>query len=298
MDWNQAISSYKDYLTIERGLSENSVVSYVFDIKRITDFLLENDMERSPLTINADDLRVVLYQGNRKYETSSQSRLISSLKGFFSYLVFEKQRQDNPMDLIEAPKIKRTLPDILSLDEVDGLIACIDKNSKQASRNHAIVELLYSCGLRVSELIALQLSNLFFEDGYIVVIGKGNKQRFIPICDHAQQLILDYINSDRKKLDIKQEYQDIVFLNRRGKQLTRAMIFTIVKRLGDLSGCTKKVSPHSLRHSFATHLLENGANLHAIQLMLGHEHITTTEIYLHLNKEHLRKTLYECHPRS
>ena len=227
----------------------------------------------------------------------TQARIISGLKGFFNYLVFEDYREDNPMDLIETPKIGRKLPDTLSETEINSLIAAIDLSKPEGERNRAIIETLYGCGLRVSELINLKLSDLYFDEDFIQVTGKGNKQRFVPISGINQKYINIYRNEVRVHLPIQKEYEDIVFLNRRGKQLTRAMIFTIVKQLAEKVGLQKNISPHTFRHSFATHLLENGADLRAIQQMLGHESITTTEVYMHVNRSYLSKVLNEFHPR-
>ena len=227
----------------------------------------------------------------------TQARIISGLKGFFNYLVFEDYREDNPMDLIETPKIGRKLPDTLSEEEINNLIAAIDLSKPEGERNRAILETLYGCGLRVSELINLKLSDLYFDEDFIKVTGKGNKQRFVPISDVNKKYINIYWKEVRVHLPIKKEHEDFVFLNRRGKRLTRAMIFTIVKRLAEAIGLDKNISPHTFRHSFATHLLENGADLRAIQQMLGHESITTTEVYMHVNRKHLNKVLMDFHPR-
>ncbi|MEW7278133.1 site-specific tyrosine recombinase XerD [Aquimarina sp. 2201CG1-2-11] len=298
MKWNHAIKDYTHYLKIERGLSENSIVNYTLDIERLLKFLEDQKIDSSPLTIQKEILQQFIFETAKLVNPRSQSRIISGLKSFFNYLVFEDYRESNPMELIEAPKIGRKLPDTLSVDEIDDIIAQIDLSTPEGERNRAIIETLYGCGLRVSELTDLKLSSLFFEEGYIKVTGKGDKQRFVPIGDITKKYINLYITEIRAHLIIQKGHEDTLFLNRRGKQLTRAMIFTIIKRLVEKSGIQKKVSPHTFRHSFATHLLENGADLRAIQLMLGHESITTTEIYMHVDTSHLKEVIHNFHPRK
>ncbi len=227
----------------------------------------------------------------------AQGRLISGLKGFFSYLVFEEYRKDNPLELIESPKTGRKLPDTLSTAEIDALISEIDLSSEQGERNRAMLETLYGCGLRVSELIGLKISDIFEDEGFLKVTGKGNKQRFVPISFHTLKFINIYRKEVRVHLTVAEEASDTLFLNRRGKPLSRAMVFTIVKQLTEKAGIRKNVSPHTFRHSFATHLLQNGADLRAIQQMLGHESITTTEVYTHIDKKHLTEVLNTFHPR-
>ncbi len=297
MKWNHAIKDYQHYLRIERGLSENSIVNYSLDIKRLLNFLEKNEITITPLSIEKEILQQFVFETAKLVNARSQSRIISGLKSFFNYLVFEDYRETNPMELIDSPKIGRKLPDTLSVEEIDQIIAQIDLSTPEGERNRAIVETLYACGLRVSELIELKLSDLFFDEGYINVIGKGGKQRFVPIGESTQKYITIYTDEIRNHLDIKNGHEDTLFLNRRGKQLTRAMIFTIVKRLVEKAGIHKQVSPHTFRHSFATHLLENGADLRAIQLMLGHESITTTEIYMHVDRSHLKEVIHNFHPR-
>ncbi|MFC5045666.1 site-specific tyrosine recombinase [Aquimarina hainanensis] len=297
MKWEHAIKDYTYYLKIERGLSENSIHSYSLDIKKLLIFLENRKLQVSPITIEKEILQQFIYEIAKILNERSQSRVISGLKSFFNYLVFEEYRETNPMELIEAPKIGRKLPDTLSVEEIDMLINAIDLSIAEGERNRAIIETLYGCGLRVSELTNLKLSNLFFEEGYISVIGKGNKQRFIPIGETTQKFITIYKNESRVHLPIQKGHEDILFLNRRGRQLTRAMIFTIVKRLAEKTSLQKSISPHTFRHSFATHLLENGADLRAIQLMLGHESITTTEIYMHMDRTHLTEIINTYHPR-
>ncbi|AXT59733.1 site-specific tyrosine recombinase XerD [Aquimarina sp. AD10] len=297
MKWEHAIKDYIHYLRIERGLSENSIINYHLDLKRLLGFLEAGEIDTSPLQIEKEILQQFIFETAKLVNARSQSRIISGLKSFFNYLVFEDYRETNPMELIESPKIGRKLPDTLSVEEIDHIIAQIDLSKPEGERNRAIIETLYGCGLRVTELIELKLSNLFFEEGYISVTGKGDKQRFVPIGETTQKFITIYTQEIRNHIDIKKGFEDTLFLNRRGRQLTRAMIFTIVKRLVEKAGIHKQVSPHTFRHSFATHLLENGADLRAIQLMLGHESITTTEIYMHIDRSHLTQVMNEFHPR-
>jgi integrase/recombinase XerD len=298
MNWQQAIKDYQNYLRIERGLSVNSVASYTLDINKLVKWLHENSIEITPLSISEETLQQFIYHIAKSVNPRSQSRIISGLRGFFNYLIFEDYRKTNPMELIESPKIGRKLPDTLSTSEINTLIAAIDLSSPQGERNRALLETLYGCGLRVSELITLKISDLFFDEGFIKVTGKGDKQRFVPIGDATIKYINLYRNEIRVHQDIHPIAKDTIFLNRRGKPLTRAMIFTIVKRLGVKAGIKKTISPHTFRHSFATHLLENGANLRAIQQMLGHESITTTEVYTHVDKTHLTSVMNQFHPRK
>ncbi|WP_299228757.1 site-specific tyrosine recombinase/integron integrase [uncultured Psychroserpens sp.] len=302
MKWQNAIQDYKHYLKIERGLSKNSIDNYVFDILKLVTFLEDNSINSSPIVIDHETVQSFIYTVSKSLNARSQSRLISGLRSFFSYLVFEDYRKTNPLDRIESPKIGRKLPDTLSTQEIDALINAIDLTKVYngisiGERNRAILETLYSCGLRVSELINLRVSDLFFEEGFIKVTGKGDKQRFVPIGANTQK----YINIwkvERAKISINEESKDTLFLNHRGSQLTRAMIFTIIKDLAKLINLNKSISPHTFRHSFASHLLENGADLRAIQLMLGHESITTTEIYVHVDRSHLKNVLMQFHPRN
>ncbi|WP_304142957.1 site-specific tyrosine recombinase XerD [Mesoflavibacter zeaxanthinifaciens] len=298
MNWTQAKTDFSTYLKIERGLSDNTINSYLLDVEKLIVFLKENNSGDSPLNISKETIKEFVYQTAKQLNARSQSRLISGLKGFFNYLVFENYRDDNPVDHIEAPKIGRKIPDTLSLNDINKLIAAIDLSHPQGTRNKAILETLYGCGLRVSELINLKISDLFFNEGFIKVTGKGDKQRFVPIMEHTQKYIDIYKNEIRNHLNIDPEHSDILFLNRRGKQLTRAMIFTIIKNLAKTINLQKTISPHTFRHSFATHLLENGADLRAIQLMLGHESITTTEIYTHIDRSQLTEVINNFHPRK
>ena len=298
MKWNSALTDYKYYLKLERGLSDNSIESYSLDVVKLIRVLDDNNINTTPLTIESNILKEFIYQVAKVVNERSQARLISGLKSFFNYLLFEDYRADNPLELIESPKIGRKLPDTLSVDDIDKLSAAVDLSKPEGERNRAIIETLYGCGLRVSELTSLKLSDLFFEEGFIKVTGKGNKERFVPIGPLTQKYITIYRTEIRIHQNIQPSFEDTLFLNRRGKQLTRAMIFTIVKRLAEKISLNKNISPHTFRHSFATHLLENGADLSAIQLMLGHESITTTEIYMHVDRSHLAKVIEQFHPRK
>ena len=298
MKWAQALKDYTHYLKIERGLSQNSINNYVFDVKKLINYLEDNSVKTSPITITKNEITEFIYSISKGLNARSQARLISGLRSFFGYLVFEDYRKDNPLDLIESPKIGRKLPDSLSTEEINDLISAIDLSKPEGERNRAILETLYGCGLRVSELTNLKLSDLFFEEGYIKVTGKGDKQRLVPIVAATQKYINLYVREIRSHIKIQPGHEDTVFLNRRGKQLTRAMIFTIIKQLCEKIGLKKTVSPHTFRHSFATHLLNHGADLRSIQLMLGHESITTTEIYVHADRQYLSKVINKFHPRK
>jgi len=298
MNWDFYIKSFQSYLKIERGLSKNTITNYSFDMERLCLFLSDNNIEVSPLKINEETIQQFVYTISSQVNARSQARIISGLKSFFSYLIFEDYRKDNPMELIESPKTARKLPDTLAVEEIDALIAAIDLSTNEGERNKAMLETLYSCGLRVSELVALKISDLFFDEGFIKITGKGNKERFVPIANQTQNYILIYKDNVRTEVPVKKEFTDTLFLNRRGGQLTRAMVFTIIKNLASKIGLKKKISPHTFRHSFATHLLENGADLRSIQLMLGHESITTTEIYLHLDRTFLTEVINNFHPRK
>lgn len=298
MKWKEILTSYQSYLRIERGLSKNTIENYGFDIERLCLFLDENEIVISPISITEETVQQFIYSVSKEVNPRSQARIISGLKSFFGYLIFEDYRTDNPMELIESPKTGRKLPDTLSVAEIDSLIAAIDLSTNEGERNRAMLETLYGCGLRVSELIGLKISDLFFEEGFIKITGKGNKQRFVPIGNSTQKFIQIYKDFKRTELQIKKGHEDTLFLNRRGSQLTRAMIFTIIKDLAVEIELYKNISPHTLRHSFATHLLENGADLRSIQLMLGHESITTTEIYVHLDRRFLTEVINTYHPRK
>ncbi len=297
MNWTTYIKSFQSYLRIERGLSKNTIDNYSFDIERLCLFLEENKIEVSPIKISEEQVQQFIYAVSKEVNARSQARIISGLKSFFSYLIFEDYRATSPMELIEAPRLGRKLPDTLSIQDIDSLIEAINLEKNEGERNRAMLETLYGCGLRVSELTTLKISDLFFEEGFIKITGKGNKQRFVPISEVTIKYI-DFYRIKRNNLLIQKGYEDTLFLNRRGKQLTRAMIFTIIKDLAVKIGLNKSISPHTFRHSFATHLLENGADLRAIQLMLGHESITTTEIYVHLDRKHLTQIMNNFHPRK
>lgn len=298
MHWKQIISDYKYYLRIERGLSVNSVESYGLDIWKLVNYLDQYQIKHTPSTIDSQALHDFIYLTTKTLSARSQARLISGLKSFFSYLVFEDYREDDPTVLIETPKLGRKLPNTLSLDEIDLLISSIDLSKSEGERNRCMLETLYSCGLRATELISLKISELYFEEGFIRVQGKGNKQRFVPIAPSAIKYITIYVNEIRSHISIKKGHEDFLFLNRRGSQLTRAMLFTIIKNTAKKAGIKKSISPHTFRHSFATHLLQNGADLRAIQQMLGHQSITTTEIYMHLNQKDLANVISKHHPRN
>ncbi|KQB43048.1 Tyrosine recombinase XerC [Flavobacterium aquidurense] len=279
-------------------MSKNTIENYSFDIERLCLFLETNQIEVSPLKITDETVQDFIYAVAKEVNPRSQARIISGLKSFFNYLIFEDYRNDSPLELIETPKTGRKLPDTLSLQEIDALIAAIDLSSNEGERNRAMIETLYGCGLRVSELVTLKISDLFFDEGFIKITGKGNKERFVPIGKLTQKYIQIYQKEVRVHLNIKKGHEDTLFLNRRGNQLTRAMIFTIIKDLAVKINLHKNISPHTLRHSFATHLLENGADLRSIQLMLGHESITTTEIYVHLDRSFLKEVMHSYHPRK
>ena len=297
MSWETSIKGFKSYLLIERSLSDNSVQAYICDVKKFADYAIA--IELSELKVNRIDISNFLAQINQEdISPRSQARIISGIKAFYKYLIMEDYLKINPTELIESPKIGLKLPDTLSLVEIDKLISAVDLTSKQGERNRSIIETLYSCGLRVSELVNLQLSNIDFKNGYLKVIGKGDKERLAPIGGRAIKYLTIYINEVRNHQEIKKGNEDFVFLNNRGAKLTRVMIFLIIQKLTDRIGLKKKISPHTFRHSFASHLIEGGADLRAVQEMLGHESITTTEIYTHLDNEYLRSNIIQFHPRS
>ena len=297
MSWKQSIKEFKSYLRIERSLSDNTIDSYLRDIQKLANFSEEKHL--TELEITKSEVKEFIAEINKEgISARSQSRIISGIKAFYKYLILEDYLKINPTELIETPKIGMKLPDTLSIEEIDSLISTIDLSHPQGERNRAILEVLYSCGLRVSELTNLKLSNIRFKEGYVKVVGKGNKERFAPIGSSAIKFLNTYLKEIRNHQDIKKGSEDIVFLNRRGNKLTRVMIFTIIKQLAEKIGMKKKISPHTFRHSFATHLIEGGADLRAIQEMLGHESITTTEIYTHLDREYLRESIMQFHPRA
>ena len=297
MSWETSIKGFKSYLQIERSLSDNSVQAYIRDVNKFANYAIPSKL--SELKITREDISNFLVKLNKEdISARSQARIISGIKAFYKYLIIEDYIKYDPTELIESPKIGLKLPDTLSLIEIDKLIAAIDLSSKQGERNRAILESLYSCGLRVSELVNLQLSNIHFNEGYLKVIGKGDKERLAPIGGKALKCLEIYINEVRNHQNIQKGHEDFVFLNNRGAKLTRVMIFLIIQKLAEQIGLKKKISPHTFRHSFATHLIEGGADLRAVQEMLGHESITTTEIYTHLDKDYLRSNIIQFHPRS
>ena len=297
MGWKAKITDYKNYLKIERALSENSIDSYVRDLLKLVNYIETYSEDSTPNTINKTQIQQFIYEVSKVISPRTQARIISGLRSFFDYLVFEGYREDNPLDLIQSPKIGRKLPDVLSNDEITEIIKSIDLSHPQGERNKTILETIYGCGLRVSELINLKVSDLFFEEGFIKVTGKGDKVRFVPVHPYTQKLISSYISHIRSHITPSKEDSDIVFLNRRGKKLTRQMIFIILKDLCAKVNIQKNVSPHTLRHSFATYLLKEGVDLRAIQQLLGHESITTTEIYVHLDNSYLQNVVEKFHPR-
>ncbi|MDB5206426.1 MAG: xerD [Flavisolibacter sp.] len=295
--WEPYKKGFKAYLQLERLLSDNSIVAYLSDIEKFTQFLLSADLKKSPSEIDLKILQqFIKWIAELGMMQTSQARIISALRTFYKYCLLEDITTVDPTSLLEAPKLKRVLPDTLSFDEIEDILSQIDLSTPEGTRNKAIIETMYSCGLRVSEAVNLKLSQLFFDVGFVRVIGKGNKERLIPIGSSAIKFILIYVNSIRNQQVIQTGEEDIVFLNRRGKRLTRVMIFIIIKDLVKKAAIKKTISPHTFRHSFATHLVEGGADLRAVQEMLGHESITTTEIYTHLDREFLRKTLEQFHP--
>ena len=298
MQWKNALKDYQIYLRLERGLSENSISSYTYDIQGFISYIETYSPQLTIRNCQKDDTQAYIYHLAKQVNARSQSRQISGLKSFFNFLIFEGYREDSPMDLIDTPKIGRKLPAVLSVKEIDRLLTAIDLSHAQGYRNLTILETLYGSGLRVSELISLKISDLHFEENLLLITGKGNKQRLVPLGGVCKQKLKVYVEEVRVHVPVKKDYRDIVFLNQHGKQLTRAMIFTIVRQTAANAGIEKKISPHTFRHSFATHLLENGADLRSIQLMMGHENITTTEVYMHLDTQHLSKSLQAFHPRG
>lgn len=297
MSWERSIKGFKSYLQIERSLSQNSVQAYIRDIKKLA--IYASQIELTEIQVTRKEISNFLNElKDHNISARSQARIISGIKAFYKYLIIEDYTNINPTELIDSPRIGLKLPDTLSIIEIDKLIEAIDLSSKQGERNRAILETLYSCGLRVSELINLQLSNINFKDKYLKVIGKGNKERLAPIGGRALKYLAIYINEIRNHQSIKKGDEDFVFLNNRGAKISRVMIFLIIQKLTKLIGLKKKISPHTFRHSFATHLIEGGADLRAVQEMLGHESITTTEIYTHLDKDYLRSNIIQFHPRG
>jgi integrase/recombinase XerD len=295
--WDSYKKGFKAYLQLEKSLSDNSVQAYLRDMNRLTDFLLEFKIEKTPGDISLRDLQQYLKWLNKLGMTaSSQARMISAIRTFYKYCALEDISKNDPSLLLESPKLKRTLPDVLSFEEIEKIIDAIDLSKAEGVRNKAILETMYSCGLRVSEIVNLRISQLYLDVGFIRVTGKGDKERLVPVGKSATKHISIYKNDVRVHSAVKQGYEDILFLNNRGSRLSRVMIFLVIKDLAQKAGIHKKISPHTFRHSFATHLIEGGAGLRAVQEMLGHESITSTEIYTHLDREFLRKTLEQFHP--
>jgi len=297
MKWSNAIEDFGYYLGIERGLSENTIINYQLDLKALVQFLENHGIDQTPINIKAETLQQFIYEEAKEKSAYSQSRRISGLKSFFKFLVFEKYRDDQPIQWLEAPKIGRKLPDTLNFDEIIKMLEVIDLSKPEGIRNRAILETLYGSGLRVSELVKLQKSDLFAKEKIVRITGKGNKQRLVPLGDFALDFIQTYLTEVQVYQKIQKGFENFVFLNRNGKALTRNMIFLIVQKTAELAGIRKKVSPHTFRHSFATHLLENGADLRSIQVLLGHESITTTEIYTHIDTRYLQQVMEKFHPR-
>ena len=299
MTWNEAIENYANYLRFEKNASENTIEAYVSDLQKLQDFAEQNLMNITPITISYEHLQEFLYQISKiNYSKRTQARWISSIKGFFGFLLEDELREDNPSALLETPKLGLYLPDTLSLEEIEKLISATEENTDLAKRNRCMIEVLYGCGLRVSELTELQISNINFKENYLKIQGKGDKVRFVPLADYTADFIKNYINNIRSKQKINPKHSDILFLNSRGTQISRQMVFLIIKEIVRKAGIQKNISPHTFRHSFATHLLQNGADLRFIQEMLGHSSITTTEIYTHLNTEELHETILKYHPRN
>lgn len=299
MDWRSAIKGFQAYLKLEKGLSDNSIEAYSRDIDKLQQFANSSPNSIKPDTFTLNDLRQFINWVNELgMIPSSQARILSGIKSFYKYLLAEDMIKNNPAELLESPKKIRKLPDTLSYQDINRLIEAIDLSKPDGNRNKAIIEVLYSCGLRVSELTELKLSNLYLEIEFVKVIGKGNKERLVPIGGEAIKALKLWIEHDRIHIPIKKGEEDMVFLNRRGSRLSRVYIFMLIKQLAEAAGIKKSISPHTLRHSFATHLVEGGADLRAVQEMLGHESITTTEIYTHLDREYLKETIISYHPRN
>ena len=296
--WKICLEEFENFLKFERNMSDNTVSNYIYDLKKLNNFIKQNKIAVEPSNINVDIIREFLYHESKKIKSRTQGRLISSLNTFFGFLIIENKIISNPIKKVSYPKNKYIIPEILSLEEIDKIIFQASLNSSNGERNKAIFELMYSCGLRVSELINLKISNLFFKESLIKVIGKGNKSRFVPVSKIAKKLVLFYIENIRCNVKIKKGYDDSLFLNNRGMKLSRVMVFLILKKITSELGIKKNISPHTFRHSFATHMIQNGADIISIQKMMGHENITTTEKYLNVDKKHLFETLTKFHPRK
>ncbi|UFK96891.1 site-specific tyrosine recombinase XerD [Kaistella faecalis] len=299
MTWDEKIKDFENFLRFERNFSDNTLDAYLRDVRKLRDYA-EFDMDNTgPLTITYENIQEFLFQfSKKKFSERTQARWISSIKAFFKYLVEDEAREDNPATLLEGPKLGLYLPDTLSFDDVNRIIKVINISTDLGRRNHCMIEVLYGCGLRVSELIDLKISNINFKESYLKVEGKGDKSRFVPLAAYTSKLIKEYIRDIRSKYKINKKCEDILFLNSRGSSMSRVIVFIIIKELTEKAGINKKISPHTFRHSFATHLLQNGADLRYIQEMLGHSSITTTEIYTHLKNEELRDVILNYHPRN
>ncbi len=299
MKWEDSKKGFESFLRLEKGLSANSIAAYINDINKLMTYADEELKKLSPEKVKLNHLKkFVEWINDKGVSPRTQARTISGIKSFYKYLLIEGKITSDPTSLLESPKIGRKLPDVLTIEEIDLMIDTVDLNKAEGQRNKAMLETLYSCGLRVSELVNLKISNLSFDQGYIKVEGKSNKERLVPVSEKAIEEINKYTDVYRKTLKISKDSEDILFLNRRGKKLSRVMIFTIIKNLALKAGFEKKISPHTFRHSFATHLINGGADLRAVQEMLGHESILTTEIYTHLDRDYLKSTLQQFHPRS
>lgn len=299
MKWEESKKGYENYLKLEKSLSENSVSAYINDINKLVEFLSKNYKKTGPEKVKLQHLKNFVEWLNEKgVSPRTQARTISGIKSFFKYLLIEEKISGDPTALLESPKIGRKLPDILSMEEIDQLIDAVDLDKAEGQRNKAMLETLYSCGLRVSELVNLKLTNLFFDQGFVKIEGKAGKERLVPVSSRAVNEINKYMDGYRQNLKIQKDSENILFLNRRGKKLSRVMVFTIIKNLAEKINLNKRISPHTFRHSFATHLINGGADLRAVQEMLGHESILTTEIYTHLDRDYLKNTIHQFHPRS
>lgn len=297
--WDAEVKEYRNFLKLEKGLSENSIQAYVNDLKKLVQFLEIKEFDAGPAKVDPEMLRAFITWINELgLNARSQSRIISGIKSFFKYLALEERIAADPSLLLESPRIGRKLPEVLSIEEIDRLFAAIDLSKPEGRRNRAMLEVLYSCGLRVSELVGLRISDIFREEGFVRIIGKGDKERLVPVSAAALKEIDNYMPDRYAMLDIDKGHTDILFLNRRGRALSRVMVFTVIRQLAEKTGLKKQISPHTFRHSFATHLVNGGADLRAVQEMLGHESIVTTEIYTHLDREYLREAIISHHPRS
>ncbi|MCC7465209.1 MAG: site-specific tyrosine recombinase XerD [Saprospiraceae bacterium] len=299
MNWPTALNAFKAYLLLERSMSQHTIDAYLNDVGKFVQWLQLEGREMSPLAIKPDDLtRFILWANSLGLEATTQARLISGLRAFYKYLMVEDLLDDDPTELLESPRMRRKIPEVLSVHEIQLMLDAVDLSAPQGQRNRAILEVLYACGLRVSELVNLRLTQLFLEAGFLKVLGKNNKERLVPIGAEAVKFLRTYLENVRAlQENLKKEAENVVFLNRRGGKMSRVMVFLIVKEMAEKAGIQKSISPHTFRHSFATHLVEGGADLKAVQDMLGHESITTTEIYTHLDTEYLKETIYLYHPR-